>query len=57
MFYNYIDKLIKRYNNIDEKYLNKIIALYILDLPIEKNSLEKIKKQYKRTPNLRQSSG
>jgi hypothetical protein len=48
MFYNFIDKLIERYTNIDEKHLNKVIALYILELPIEKHSSEKIKKQYRK---------
>ena len=48
MFYNYIENLKKRYNNINEKYLNKTIALYIFDLPIEKHSPEKIKKQYRK---------
>ena len=48
LFNKFIEKLKKRYKVIDEKYINKIIALFIMDLSIKKHSTETIKKQYRK---------
>jgi hypothetical protein len=47
-FEQYIERLKNKYIKINEKYANKIIALFILDLPIEKHSPAMIKKQYRK---------
>ncbi len=48
LFNIYIERLKYKYVKINEKYANKIIALFILDLPIEKHSTAMIKKQYRK---------
>ena len=48
LFYNFINGLKKRYGNIDEKHSNKVVSLFILELPIKKHSKEEIKRQFRK---------
>jgi hypothetical protein len=48
LFFKYIEHLKERYKTYNDKYANKIIALFILELPIKKHSEEEIKNQYRK---------
>ncbi|OHD05398.1 MAG: hypothetical protein A2086_13640 [Spirochaetes bacterium GWD1_27_9] len=47
LFDKFSEEIKKEYKNTDEKYLQKLISLFILDLDIKKYSLEEINKQYR----------
>ena len=47
LFISYSLDLKKKYKNYDEKYFNKLINPFILELSIKKNNSEEIKAQYR----------
>jgi len=47
LFFDFVRELKIHYNWIDETYGNKLVALFILELPIKKYSEEEIKRQYR----------
>jgi hypothetical protein len=47
LFNNYLSGLRKRYVKNDGQYGEKIVSLFILELPIKKHSADEIKKQYR----------
>jgi hypothetical protein len=47
IFFAFIEKLGKRYNNVNLRYGNKIAALFVFELPIRKHTEEEIKARYR----------
>jgi hypothetical protein len=47
LFSSYVERLEKRYKDIDKKYAGKIVSLFVMELPIKKHSEDEIKKQYR----------
>ena len=47
LFFTYIERLTARYKKIDRAYGEKIVSLFVMELPIRKHTEEEIKKQYR----------